>query len=137
MTIIFELARRFAPQLILGIAILSVLAGVYFWGSSNGSARTSAHYQAIIAERDRAAAQALAQALEDERANARAAMDAERKQIEAKAKTEQQFEIITKTVTQYVEQTPSLSACVADPVFVRLWNSANRGSASSDDTSAR
>lgn len=137
MTLIIELARRFLPQIILALAILSVLAGVYLWGSSNGSARTSAHYQAIIAERDRAAAQALAQALEDERANARAAMEAERKQIEAKAKTEKQFEIITKTVTQYVEQTPSLSACVADPVFVRLWNSANRGAATGDGSPTR
>lgn len=124
-----ELIRRFAPQLIAVAVAAIVLGSVYFWGSSHGYTKAQVHYQGIIAERDRMAADAMAKAVEDEKANANAAIIAERKHLAAKAEAEAQFRVITETVTEYVQANPDRRECDASADFVRLWNSANRGSA--------
>lgn len=124
-----ELIRRFAPQLIGVVIVAIILGATYLWGSSHGYTKAEAHYQGIIAERDRAAAVALAQAIEDEKQNAKAAIIAERKHLEAKALSEATFRVITETATEYVKANPDRSECNAPTDFVRLWNSANRGTA--------
>jgi hypothetical protein len=124
-----EIARRFLPHLIVTMIVAIVLGSVYFWGSNHGYIKAKAHYESIIAERDRKAAEALAQAIEDEKHNSKAAIIAERKYLEAKAATEAQFRVITETVTEYVQANPDRRECDAPADFVRVWNSANRGSA--------
>lgn len=127
--IFFELARRFMPQIILAAVAMFILAAVYHFGASNARAAVTAHYEAILAEHERAAAQAMAKALEEQQQNAKAAMEAERMELEARAATEQQFKVITKTVTQYVQKNPDKPACTSDADFMRIWNSANSGAA--------
>lgn len=112
-------------------AILFALSLSFDKGREYGEAKMSG----LIAERDRVASEAMSQAMETAKANAKAAFDAERKLIEDRAKLEGQFKIITQTVTKYVDKTPDRRECDADTEFVRLWNSANRGRSTGSDLS--
>lgn len=129
MTLVFEILRRYLPQLLLALAVLALVGGIYWLGKAHGEASTAAHYEGIIAERDRQAAQALHQALDDQRANAEAAIAAARKHAAAQANTEAQFRTITQTVVEYVDKNPSTAHCTAGTDFLRIWNSANSGAA--------
>ena len=58
-----ELLRRHWPMLAAFLALIALVAWAYLQGVSAGKTDRTAHYEAILAERDRAAAQALADAL--------------------------------------------------------------------------
>ncbi len=114
------------------IALVAMVSWAYLQGVSAGKTERTAHYEAILAERDRAAAQALADALAQAQAQAAQAMAAERAHLQAQAKTETRFKTITRTVTEYVDKTPALAECGLDADGLRYWNAANGGGASPD-----
>lgn len=120
--------RRHWPAFAVAILLGGMGAAAYLWGSANATLRVTARYEAVLAERDRVATKAMADALSQARAQAVSAMAAERAHLQAQAKTEQQFRTITRTVTEYVDKTPGLNACQLDRVGLCLWNAANGGS---------
>ncbi len=122
-----ELFRRHWPTLAAVVALIALVAWAYVQGVSAGKTERTAHYEAVLAERDRAAAQALADGLRQARAQATQAMAAERTHLNAQAKTEARFRTITKTVTEYVDKNPGLAGCGLDADGLRLWNAANDG----------
>ena len=127
-----ELLRRHWPMLAAFLALIALVAWAYLQGVSAGKTDRTAHYEAILAERDRAAAQALADALSQAQAQAAQAMAAERAHLQAQVKTETRFKTITRTVTEYVEKTPALAECGLDADGLRYWNAANGGGTDPD-----
>lgn len=121
--------RKHWPALAAGLVLIALVAWAYLFGVGVGTDRTAAHYKDVLAERDRVAAQELAQAIEEHQAQASAAMATERLHLEAQAKTNQQFKTITRTVTEYIHANPDLDSCGLDPVGLRYWNAANHGGA--------
>ena len=121
--------RRHWPAIAAFVVLLSLVCGAYLHGMGTGEARTTAHYEALMAERDQQAAAALAQALAEAQAQAQAAMEAERKHLAAQTRTETEFRVITEKVVEYVEKNPGTASCGLDADGLRIWNSANRGRA--------
>ena len=115
------------------LALGLVVAGAYItghhMGHNDGVESTEAKYLAEIAERDRAANDAMARAITEAQAQADAALATERQHMAEVQKTDTQFQIIEKTVTKYVERHPDSNRCTIDVDGLRAWNSANRGSA--------
>ena len=107
------------------IAVTSFNTGVDY-----GTRNTEYQYGRQLAERDRIAADELSKALAAAHAQAQAALEAERLNLAVSEHTDQQFKIITNTVTKYVETHPKPNACDLDIDGLRLWNSANRYSPS-------
>lgn len=113
----------------IGIALVLLVLSVtcYRAGISHGTDATAARYEARLAERDRVAAQAMAEAVEKANAQAAAAQAIERQHLAKQRATEQQFQTITRTVTEYVEKHPDLTGCGLDADGLRYWNAGNRG----------
>lgn len=127
-----ELLRRHWPTLAAFLALIALVAWAYVQGVSAGKTERTAHYELILAERDRATAQALADLLSQAQAQATQAMAKERAHLKAKTKTEARFRTITKTVTEYVDKNPDLAGCSLDADGLRYWNAANGGGAQPD-----
>ena len=129
MPLLLDFMRRHWPALAAFVVLLVLVCGAYLHGLRTGNDRATAHYEAQLAERDRQAAEQLAQALAEAQAQAQAAMEAERKHLAAQTKTETEFRVITEKVVEYVEKNPGTASCGLDADGLRIWNSANRGSA--------
>lgn len=127
MPLLLNMVRRHWPAIVAFVVLLALVCGAYLHGISTGNTRAVAHYEALLAERDRQAAEQLAQALAEAKAQADQAMAAERAHLQAQAKTEARFKTITRTVTEYVEKTPALAECGLDADGLRYWNAANGG----------
>jgi hypothetical protein len=121
-------ARKHWSGIAAMVVFLIVVVWAYTQGVSNGKADRVAYYEPILAERDRASAQALTDALASANAQAAEAMAAERQHLIAQAKTDDRFKVITKTVKEYINETTDLDRCGLDADGVRNWNTANRGS---------
>lgn len=112
---------------ILTTFTIGVLCVVSFDAGYDYGTRTTAYdYTQQLAERDRIAADAMAKALDEAHQQAQAALEAERLNLAVAEHTDQQFKIITNTVTKYVETHPKANTCDIDVDGLRLWNSANR-----------
>ncbi len=127
MRLVFEFLRRHWPALAAFVVMLAVVGWAFHRGKSIGSADRTTYYERILADRDRKAANALADALAKADANVKAALAAERADLVRHRKTEARFKTITQTVTEYVDKTPSLAGCGLDADGLRLWNAANDG----------
>ncbi len=127
MSLVFEFLRRHWPALAAFVVMLAVVGWAFHRGKSIGSAERTTYYERILADRDRKAANALADALAKADANVKAALAAERAHLVRQRKTEARFKTITQTVTEYVDKTPSLAGCGLDADGLRLWNAANDG----------
>lgn len=121
------LLRQYWPAIGAAVLLVALLAGARVSGIRSGTTSTTAHYEALLAERDRVAAAGMAKALQDSQAQAQAAMQAERSHLQTQAKADEQFKVITRTVTKYVATHPAVASCGLDPLGLRLWNDANRG----------
>ena len=124
---ILDFIRKHWPAIAAFLVMLALVCWAYLQGQATGKAERSAYYEAVLAERDRASAQALADVLASAHAQAQEAMAAERAHLEAQGKTEKQFKIITNTVKEYIHATPDLDRCGIDAIGLRYWNGANRG----------
>ena len=124
---ILEFIRKHWPALAAFLVMLCLVCWAYLQGQSIGKAECAAHYEAVLAERDRASAAALADALAAAHAQAQEALELERQHLAAQGKTDQQFKIITNTVKEYIHATPDLDRCGLDAIGLRYWNGANRG----------
>ena len=129
MPLVLNILRRHWPAIAAFLVMLAVVCWSYLQGKAVATAECQARYEAQLAERDRAAAAAMAAALEEAQAQARAAMEAERQHLEAQAKTDANFRVITNTVTEYIHAKPDVAACSLDADGLRIWNSAHRGAA--------
>lgn len=127
MSLILEFFRKHWPALAAFVVMLAVVGWAYKRGGDVGRQDRTAHYEGILAARDRDAAKQLADALDKAAANARAAMAAERAHLIRQKKTEARFKTITQTVTEYVDKTPALANCGLDADGLRFWNAANSG----------
>lgn len=111
---------------VLVAVVLGVVAGFSFYtGYDYGVSTTAAEYTQQIAERDRIAAEEMAKAIDAAHQQAQAALEAERLNLAVAQHTDQQFKIITNTVTKYVETHPKANDCSLDVDGLRIWNSAN------------
>lgn len=124
---ILEFIRKHWPAIAAFLVMLALVCWAYLQGQATGKAERSAYYEAVLAERDRASAQALADAMASAHAQAQEALAAERAHLAAQGKTEKEFKIITNTVKEYIDAKPDLAGCGLDPVGLRYWNGANRG----------
>ena len=97
MTMILEFIRKHWPALAAFLVMLCLVCWAYLQGQSIGKAECTAHYEAVLAERDRASAQALADVLAAAHAQAQEALDLERQHLAAQGETDQEFKIITNT----------------------------------------
>ena len=122
---IIELLRRFLPYGLVIAVVWVILAAVYHFGVVNERNRLTVLYEAILSDRDKAAAEAVRKALEIDKSNALASMDAEQAEISARNDTERNFKTITKTVIKYVDKNPDRIECSANADFVQLWNASN------------
>ena len=129
MQLLLNFVRGHWAALAAFVVLLALVCGAYLHGISTGNTRAVAHYEAMLAERDRQAAEQLAQALAEAQAQAQAAMEAERKHLAAQTRTETEFRVITEKVVEYVEKNPGAASCGLDADGLRIWNSANRGRA--------
>lgn len=129
MSAVLLFVRRHWPAIAAFLVMLAVVCWAYFQGVDTGKTERTAYYEAVLAERDRASAQALADAVAHANAQAAEAMAAEREHLKAQATTENNFRTITRTVTEYVKANPDLNSCGLDPVGLCYWNSANSGGA--------
>lgn len=127
MSLILELFRKHWPALAAFVVMLAVVGWAYKRGGDARRQELTAHYERILAERDRATAKTLADALNQANAHAKAAMAAERAHLVRQKKTEARFKTITQTVTEYVDKTPALADCGLDAYGLRYWNAANGG----------
>lgn len=115
----------------LTTVVFGIVAFVSFnTGVDYGTRTTEYKYIQQLAERDRVAADELTKALAAAHEQAQAALEAERLNLAVSEHTNEQFKIITNTVTKYVETHPKPSTCDIDVDGLRLWNSANRYSPS-------
>lgn len=136
MNIALQLLKRFWPDLIL-VAIFAALSAVaYNHGHDVATAEAEARHAEEIREIDQAAAAAMKAALAKAAQDQADALQAERANIEAQAKTEDQFKIITNTVTRYVQANPNINTCSLDADALRLWNSAHGSPTASPGASA-
>lgn len=124
---ILEFIRKHWPALAAFLVMLALVCWAYLQGQSIGKAECAAHYEAVLGERDRASAQALADVLAAAHAQAQEALDAERAHLEAQGKRDKEFKIITNTVKEYIHATPDMDRCGLDAIGLRYWNGANRG----------
>jgi hypothetical protein len=116
---------------IITTVMIGIIAATSFnTGVDYGTRNTEYQYVRQLAERDRIAADELSKALAAAHEQAQAALEAERLNLAVSEHTDQQFKIITNTVTKYVETHPKPSTCDIDVDGLRLWNSANRYSPS-------
>ena len=127
MAFMLDFARRHWPAFAAFAVLLVLVVGSYSYGNDIGNTRAVAHYEALLAERDRQAAEQLAQALAEAQAQAQAAMEAERKHLAAQTKTETEFRVITEKVIEYVEANPGTASCGLDADGLEIWNRANAG----------
>lgn len=125
--LLVRLLKHYWPAMAAGLVMLCIVAWAYTFGVSVGTSRAAAQHLAQIAERDRLSAQAMAAALHQAKADAQEAMAAERAHLQAQAKTEARFRVITETVKEYIHANPDLAGCGLDADGLRVWNEANRG----------
>ena len=122
-------ARKHWSGIAAMVVFILVVAWAFNQGVKTGKADRTTYYEAVLAERDRVSAKALTEALASHQAQAAEAMASERQHLTESAKTEQKFQTITRTVTEYIHANPILDACSLDAVGLRNWNAANRGGA--------
>ncbi|QTI81479.1 hypothetical protein IAI58_19240 (plasmid) [Roseomonas marmotae] len=103
------------------LAAVSILAGTYWAGSRSGAEDAHAKCQALIAERDRAAAHALEAAIADRDARTSEALAIERKHLDEQTAIARRYEQLSKKAA-----TVGGSMCRVDPELVRVWREANR-----------
>lgn len=119
------LSRRQLP-IILGCIVISALVlTAYQQGRASGRQERTAYYTQILAERDRAAARASAEALQHLRSEVESAAALERQALQEQLRRVQEQKVVTRVVKEYIDARPSLDQCRLDADGLRLWNAGN------------
>ncbi len=124
---LISLARKLAPY-IAGVVILAAaIAYSHHAGYAAGSAHVQDAWDAERAKQAIAAADASIKAMDQQQANAQAAVDAAARSDAHQEQISIVYQTLTNTVTKYVHDNPAVAACRLDAAGLRLWNAANAG----------
>lgn len=129
MTLILLFLRKHWPAIGAILVLAGVVTWTYFEGVSDGESDCTVKYERILRDRETEEAARVATAMADAAAQAKAAMEAERAHLQAQAKTDSRFGLLTNNVKGYINATPTLARCGLDANGLRYWNDANRSSA--------
>lgn len=119
------LSRRQLPIILACIVICALMVAAYQQGHASGRQERTAYYSQLLAERERAAAKASAEALQRQRAEVEAAAALERQVLQEELRRVQEQKVVTRVVKEYIDARPSLDQCRLDADGLRLWNASN------------
>jgi hypothetical protein len=111
--------------IIAGLLFLSVVTGGggVWWGESIGADKCAA----AQLKPQVTATKAAEKKADTQLSNGQAALGAVTVAATAQAEVKVIHDTITKTVTKYVEKTPTINDCSLDANGLRIWNDANAG----------
>lgn len=116
------LSGRQLPIMLGCVVVCVLMVMAYQRGHAHARHERNAYYSQLLSERDRAAAQASAEALRRLRLEVDEAAALEREHWEAEIRRVQAQKVVTRVVKEYIDARPSLDHCRLDADGLRLWN---------------
>lgn len=116
------LSGRQLPIVLGCFVICALMVMAYQRGHAHARQERNAYYSQLLAERDRAAAQASEDALKRLKREVDEAAALEREHLQAEIRRVQAQKVVTRVVKEYIDARPSLDHCRLDADGLRLWN---------------